>query len=75
MENSVICKETFKDKPWYEELCKFTCCGVCKVSKNYVEEVRKALLMIGYEVVILEKIEESKVFIVSCSKKFSIQSN
>ncbi|MBQ7347670.1 MAG: hypothetical protein IJW55_06900 [Clostridia bacterium] len=41
--------EAFENEKWYDELLIYTHIGVCKPEKEDVEEVRKALKMLGYE--------------------------
>ncbi|MEG1894610.1 MAG: hypothetical protein RR162_00120 [Oscillospiraceae bacterium] len=54
MEDIFLRKDSFKDKPWYNELCIFTAIGVCGPKEADIGSLRQALKELGYETHIIK---------------------
>lgn len=48
-EDPFLRKEAFEEFSWYDEFLIFLAIGVCRVPQEDVEDVRKALVGMGYQ--------------------------
>lgn len=53
-EDIFLRRDAFEDAPWYDDFVLYTCIGVCEPKPEHLEDVRKALKMMGYTTHVME---------------------
>jgi hypothetical protein len=54
-EDIFLRRDAFEDAPWYDDFVLYTHIGVCQPKPEHMEDVRKALKMMGYTTHVMER--------------------